>query len=151
MKGLCLDAMLRVDAEVCDCLEIKPAMMGGECVSRAVNCESHDDCLGARVCKEGVCSDGCRDNADCSGALACDQNTQACVEVSPCNSDANCFEGRLCLDGNCSIVAATMETVAVPRPVLSKRVAAWRPRHVRQRKTAQVIRLRESRMREPLC
>ncbi len=100
-EGVMPDAAPRMDAEVCDCPGNQVCDGTGGCVEPET-CESHEDCLGARVCKEGACSDGCRDNADCAGALVCDADTQACVEVTPCNSDANCFEGRLCLDGACS-------------------------------------------------
>ena len=100
-QGVEVDATLRVDAEVCDCPGRQLCNGAGDCLEPE-SCESHDDCLGSRICKDAVCTDGCRDDADCPGALSCDTSTQQCVEVTPCVSAASCLGDRLCLDGACA-------------------------------------------------
>ncbi|MGC6418351.1 MAG: hypothetical protein ACON3Z_14610 [Bradymonadia bacterium] len=72
----------------------------GECLEPDI-CEAHRDCLGARLCEDGMCRDGCVDNSGCPDGFTCDLATQTCTNRGPCMSDDQCGE-NICVDGFCA-------------------------------------------------
>ena len=93
-----IDAAPRVDA-ACEC-EGNQICVGADCIEPDI-CETHRDCLGARICEEGMCRDGCVRDADCPDMLTCDIATQTCTDQGPCMSDDQCGDG-ICVDNVCA-------------------------------------------------
>lgn len=68
-------------------------------------CAGNEDCAGGELCRDGVCREACRTDADCEGALSvCDTTTGICVG---CVSDAECAVDERCLASQCTFACGT--------------------------------------------
>ncbi len=72
----------------------------GTC-SEPVRCEGDLDCIGSRICVDGVCTEPCSPG-DCPGATFCHLPTGRCHEPEPCQTSRDCLPGRVCLGSVCA-------------------------------------------------
>jgi hypothetical protein len=72
-------------------------------------CQANADCANGAVCRGGVCAakgkagEACDEDADCVSDLTCNAGACGAPVIGECSADADCGDGRICVDHSCIV------------------------------------------------
>lgn len=89
----CVDGACRECRTAGDCDGACAECRNNACSVRGDGCDTDDACGEGEICQNCSCRIGCREDAECAGALVCCPDTNLCAD---CITDSQCPAGYSC-------------------------------------------------------